>query len=183
MAFTPTENRIGLPPIGSISTAAVSGAQPGQSQLVGQALAAGTIVRADDPTLGSGEFIYLPGVASTAVGSLVTYDPDGKTTTLAPNTDSLGAPVAVATAANTSSSTWGWYQIEGVATVKKVTGTAIAKGAKIYLSSTAGSITGAVSGAKAINGAIAVTSAASAATTVDVLLQRPCAATVATVTA
>ena len=38
----------------------------------------GTIVRAEDPTYGEGEFIYLIGVASTIVGSLVTYD-DGDT--------------------------------------------------------------------------------------------------------
>jgi hypothetical protein len=34
----------------------------------------GTIVRASDPTYGEGEFIYLLGVASTAIGSVVTYD-------------------------------------------------------------------------------------------------------------
>ena len=58
----------------------------------------GTIVTADDPTYFSGEFIYLKGLASTAVGSWVTYNmDDGSTTLLAAN--AIG-PVAVAMSGN-----------------------------------------------------------------------------------
>lgn len=58
------------------------------------------------------EFIYLKGVASTAIGSWVTYDEDGATTLLVAN--AVGS-VAVATAANTSTSGYSWYQIFGTA--------------------------------------------------------------------
>ena len=46
----------------------------------------GTIVRAKDPTYGEGEFIYLLGVASTVVGSCVTYNATTWQTTLSPTT-------------------------------------------------------------------------------------------------
>src|SRR2546430_988888 len=65
----------------------------------------GRIVRAIDPTYGEGEFIYLLGVASTVVGSVVTWD--GATTgtptyqtVLAPSTANLAQPLAVAMSAN-----------------------------------------------------------------------------------
>jgi hypothetical protein len=76
----------------------------------------GTIVSAVDPTYGTGEFIFLKGVASTVVGSLVTYDQTLATTTLAPATGGNG-PVAVAMSANVASQ-YGWYQIAGAAAVK-----------------------------------------------------------------
>ena len=57
--------------------------------------ALGTIVTAVDPTYGAGEFIYLKGVASTVVGSLVDYDSYLATTALAPATGGVGQ-VAVA---------------------------------------------------------------------------------------
>lgn len=56
------------------------------------------------------EYIYLKGVASTAIGSWVTFDEAGATTLLAAN--AIG-PVAVATAANTSTSGYSWYCIYG----------------------------------------------------------------------
>ena len=37
--------------------------------------ALGTIVQATDPTYGAGEFIYLKGIASTVVGSMVDEPP------------------------------------------------------------------------------------------------------------
>lgn len=70
----------------------------------------GTIVTADDPTLGVGEFIYLLGVASTTAGDWVTYAADDWTTTKLA-ADAIG-PVAVAMSANVASQ-YGWYQIEG----------------------------------------------------------------------
>jgi len=57
--------------------------------------ALGTIVQATDPTYGGGEFIYLKGVASTAVGSMVDYDSYLGTTVLSPATGGVGS-VAVA---------------------------------------------------------------------------------------
>jgi hypothetical protein len=92
----------------------------------------GTTVKAVDPVLGEGEFIYLPGVASTVAGNAVIYDTYAKTTKLAVAGDR--GPVAVAMAA-TVASTYGWYQVRGVATVKETGATA---GANVYLTATAG---------------------------------------------
>ncbi|MFQ5356632.1 MAG: hypothetical protein ACE5DY_09160 [Mariprofundaceae bacterium] len=102
----------------------------------------GTIVRAKDiasTDYGEGEFIYLLGVASTAVGSAVTYNADdGSTALLAAN--AIG-PVAFAMGANVASS-YGWYQIEGKAVGKVLAG--FADNANCYATATAGSIDDAV---------------------------------------
>jgi hypothetical protein len=174
MAYTITENRIGLPPIGSVSlSGAITNSQVGQSVLNGKAIPLGTIVRADDPTQGGGEFIYLEGVASTLVGSLVSWDPIKATTALSPNALKPRFPFAVATAATTAKC-YGWYQIAGAAKISKVTGVVIKPGVPIYLTSTTGSITGATASGKVVEGAITVGATAnSAATTVNVLINRP----------
>ena len=175
MAFTPTENRVGLPPIGSVSTSgAITNIQVGQSQLNGKALPLGTIIRGDDPTLGEGEFIYLVGVASTVVGSLVTYNPTAGTTTLAPVTTGQNAPLAVAMAATTAHC-YGWYQIAGVAAVAKAA-IKFSPNVKVYLAGS-GQITSTASAGKILVNAISVNAAtvASAAATISVLLQRPVA--------
>lgn len=97
----------------------------------------GDIMRAVDPTLGAGEFIYLQGVASTVVGSLVMYDVDLGTTTLAPATGGVG-PLAVAMSANLVGF-GGWYQITGAAAVKAPN--AMTPGAAVYmLAATPGSV-------------------------------------------
>ena len=99
----------------------------------------GTIVTANDPTYGAGEFIYLLGLASTAVGSWVTYNSDdGSTALLAAN--AIG-PVAVAMSANVASQ-YGWYQIGGKAVGKALTG--YADNGLVYATATAGSIDDAV---------------------------------------
>ena len=104
-----------------------------------QAHPLGTIVQATDPTYGSGEFIYLKGVASTAVGSWVTYNmDDGTTTLLAAN--AIG-PVAVAMSANVASQ-YGWYQIQGKAVGKVLAG--FVDNANVYATATAGSVDDAV---------------------------------------
>lgn len=167
MAFYPTSPRMGLPPIGSI-TASVAGAYP--------AVRAGEIIEAFDQTLGGGEFIFLRGVASTAIGSLVTYDTTNNTTTLAPHTAHLAQPLAVATAANTVTTSYAWYQIEGVAPIKK-TAAKINPAVPIFLSATAGSISSTASAGLEVLNAITVNAAtvASATATVNVLLDRPLA--------
>jgi hypothetical protein len=99
----------------------------------------GTIVRATDPTYGAGEFIYLLGVASTAIGSWATYNLDnGGTALLAAN--AIG-PVGVAMSANVASQ-YGWYQISG-----KAVGLALASYADnglVFGTATAGSVDDAV---------------------------------------
>lgn len=60
--------------------------------------------------LSGNEYIYLKGVASTIVGSAVTYDEVFQTTLLAANAKGLVAFACGITVA----STWGWYCIAGV---------------------------------------------------------------------
>lgn len=171
--FVPVENRLGIQPIGQANGANPSQYQTGQSQEFGQAHPLGTIIRAYDATLGEGEFVYLEGVASTLVGSMVVYNIAAGTTTLAPNTAHLDEPVAVAMSACTASN-FGWYQIGGVASIKK-TATKVNPNVNVFLSSTAGRIQAtAVSGKEIVN-AISVNAAtvASATSTVLVQLQRP----------
>jgi hypothetical protein len=78
----------------------------------------GTTVRAVDPTFGEGEFIYLLGVVSTTVGSVVTYDVTTYQTTLAAAGANLPRAVAFAMSANVASQ-YGWYQISGLAVANK----------------------------------------------------------------
>jgi hypothetical protein len=99
----------------------------------------GTIVTAFDETYGSGEFIYLKGVASTVVGSAVTYNlEDGTTTLLA--ADAIG-PVGFAMSVTDAATDFGWYQISGVAVAKSDT---VADDANVYIDGTAGRVDDAV---------------------------------------
>lgn len=113
----------------------------------------GEIMRAVDPVYGGGEFIYLKGVASTVVGSLVTYDQNAGTTTLAPATGGNGA-VAVAMSANVANQ-YGWYQIQGVAAVKAPNAAVV--GAQVFmLAATPGSVDdAAVAGEQVLNATFA----------------------------
>jgi len=95
----------------------------------------GTIVTAVDPSYGSGEFIYLAGAANTLRGSVVVYNADDFSTTLAA-ADAIG-PIATAMAATVADTT-GWYQIQGKGVAKVLTG--FADNANCYLTGTAGSI-------------------------------------------
>lgn len=99
----------------------------------------GTKVRAVDPVYGEGEFIYLLGVASTAVGSAVTYNQDDHSTALLA-ANAIG-PVAFAMSANVANQ-YGWYQIYGKAVGKVLTG--FVDNANCYGTGTAGSIDDAI---------------------------------------
>lgn len=132
----------------------------------------GTIVRAVDPTLGGGEFIYLKGVASTAgAGYIVRYD-DGFQTAL--NTSALtdALPLAVSMAACTASY-YGWYQISGLAVAAKASATTMADGAGLGAAS---GLAIAVSTNVQIQGAVVrtvTTSSGAGATTVAIAINRP----------
>lgn len=80
------------------------------------------------------EFIYLTGVASTAVGSWVFFDEVHISTLTVANSKGR---VAVAMAA-TVASTFGWYQIYGSA--QGLALTLFADNAKVWVTSTAGSV-------------------------------------------
>src|SRR5690349_15386012 len=94
MAYVITTPNLGFAPIASTNLAGTTmnagGRQPGPEL--------GDIVLAVDPTYGAGEFIYLQGVASTVLGSWVTYNADDFTTALLA-ADAIG-PVAVSMSIN-----------------------------------------------------------------------------------
>lgn len=125
-----------------------------------QNLPLGTVVTAVDPTLGEGEFIYLKGVASTAVGSVVIYDTKAATSTLA--TAGSRGPVAVAMSANVASQ-YGWYQISGTAVV--AVAAAVAAGAPAFATATAGSVDDAVVTGDKVDGMVFKVLAGAAGTT------------------
>ena len=98
----------------------------------------GLIVQAVDTgsdDRGVGEFIYLKGVASTAIGSVVLYLPDDWSTALA-TSDHVGS-IAVAMAA-TVANKYGWYQISGKGSAKVLSG--FEDNDPCYLTGTAGSV-------------------------------------------
>ena len=146
------------------------GAQPITETSTTQKHPLGTIVRAKDPTYGEGEFIYLTGIGSTTVGSIVNYD-DSYTTAL--NTTGLATPrpLAIAMSANVASQ-YGWYQISGLAIASKANSVSFAKGAALGSGS---GLAVAVASGIIINGALVavVASAKSDVTTVKVMINRP----------
>lgn len=119
----------------------------------------GTCVQAWDPVYGEGEFIYLLGVASTVVGTLVTYNglssgtPTWQTT-VCPSTANLAQPVAVAMSANVAAQ-YGWYQISGNAVIA-TNGTLAAGPAPIYISATPGQVTSTAAAGKQVVNAVNV---------------------------
>lgn len=97
----------------------------------------GMIITAEDTAstaYGMGEFIYLKGLDSTAVGEWVTYNADDWSTTLLAN--NAIAPVAVSMSACVTGE-FGWYQIDGKAVGLALTG--FVDDANVYGSGTAGS--------------------------------------------
>lgn len=107
-----------------------------------QKLPLGTRVEAKDvasTAYGVGEFIYLEGVASTVVGSVVLIDQDDFSTSLAIAND-VGY-LAVAMSANVANQ-YGWYQVKGKAVIKGLA--SLADNASLYLTATAGSLDDAV---------------------------------------
>jgi len=102
----------------------------------------GMVVQAEDQAAtdyGVGDFIYLVGVASTLVGSVVTYDAGGFTTALAAANavGGIGSSMSINVA-----NQYGWYQINGRGVVKGLASLVTDK--LCYLTATAGSIDDAV---------------------------------------
>ena len=133
MAYTVAENMLLAQPIADNSTT--------QKHAIGQ------IVKAKDPTYGVGEFIYLVGVASTLVGTVVTWHD------------------AVATQ-------YGWYQISGIAVVGKANTLSLAPGVDLAIATglaIAATTTNRVNG---LNTSITA-SASTLVITVPCLIERP----------
>lgn len=133
-----------------------------------------TIVRAKDATLGEGEFIYLKSTASIVVGSLVTWitqSAGSVITAMNPNTANNGTPVAVAMAAGVTS-TFGWFQVSGTASVKK-TASLITKNARVFIGGTTGRIRALASSTKCILGMHTAASTSATVSTVLCTFNRP----------
>ena len=106
-------------------------------------------------TIMKAEYIYLKGIASTVVGSMVDYDSYLATTALSPATAGIG-PVAVAMSANVASQ-YGWYCIAGVVPVKAPNTMVV--GADVFsLAATPGSVDDAqVNGEQILNAKVVTT--------------------------
>lgn len=156
MTFIPRENVAGLQPIATTSTTKQHGL--------------GRIIRADDHTTGGAEFIYLEGVASTVVGSIINYD-DSFQTALETTTLNKPRPNAVAMSANIAGQ-YGWYMISGLAAVAKANTVSFAKGTPV---AAAAGLAVAVATGLQIGGAFVsvVASAKSNVTSVNIMLNRP----------
>ena len=161
MAYVPTTTLLGIQPIAETSTTA-------RHPL-------GTRVDAVDGTYGGGTFLYLKGIGSTVVGSVVTYDQTGVTTLAPITTKAIGNPLAVAMSANVASQ-YGWYQTVGVAVIKK-TAVKVSPAVVLYLSGTAGRAMPTLATGREITGAITVNAATvlSATSTINAQIAWPAA--------
>lgn len=115
---------------------------------------------------GMKHYIYLSGVASTAAGDAVIYHEDGSTVRLV--TGAAAGPVAIALAA-TVASTYGWYQVEGLATVNVAAG--FADNGLIFSTATAGTVDDAIVADSQVLGAVGRSAIASGQASVQ--LHRP----------
>ena len=160
MSYVISTPEIGFQPIGVTSTT--------------QNHPLGTVVTAKDPTYGEGEFIYLEGVASTAVGDAVTYDAAFQTARAAAGTN-LPRAVAFAMSANVASQ-YGWYQIGGLAVANKTKTVSMAAGIAVGISTTA--LISVSSSGKELQGALVAVVASATTTTnngnkVQLMIDRP----------
>jgi hypothetical protein len=131
----------------------------------------GTIVRAVDGTLGEGEFIYLKGVSSTVVGSIVNYDDNFQTALDTSAAAGPGRPLAIAMSACVGSE-YGWYQISGLAVAVKANSVSFADGAGLGAGS--GLAVAVVTGTVILGAVVrTVASAKSDVTSVKVAINRP----------
>lgn len=131
----------------------------------------GTIVRATDATLGEGEFIYLQGIGSTVVGSIVSYGVGFVTALDTAAATGPSNPLAIAMSANAASQ-YGWYQISGLAVATKADTVSFAAGAGFTTS--AGLAVAVVTGRCVLGGVVrVVASAKTAVTTVALAINRP----------
>ena len=185
MAYTPVENRLGIQPI-AVMNVPNTALQVGQSPYMNAEHPLGTIVRGYDPVYGEGEFIYLQGVSTQVVGSVVTWNGygtvSGQTGTksqfqaaLAAATANQGQPLAVSMAAYPSGSpatAFGWFQISGNA-VAATNGTLATGPAKIYLAGTGQVTSTQANGAEVVNAINVTATGTPAANQAVISIDRP----------
>ena len=159
LSFVPVEQYVGIQPIASTSTT--------------QQHPLGTVVKAKDIAYGEAEFIYLKGVASTAAGDLVSYDPKNATTTR--TVAATRGPLAVAMSANVALQ-YGWYCINGVVPVSTASAGTGAANSLLAVTSTAGQATVSGTASVKVDGALCVSAQGAPGTGfTDVVLARPAA--------
>lgn len=144
MGYVISNAEVGLPPIDSSEVL--------RSDLLGREFDAYDVDR------GYGRFVYLKGVASTAIGSWVLINPDDWTTKLLDEND-IGS-VAVAMSANDAATDGGYYQVIG-----KASGLALADFAdngRVYATSTDGSVDDAVVDGDLVHNALGASTIVSA---------------------
>ena len=103
---------------------------------------------------GNATFIYLKGVSSTIVGSVVTYDNNSQTALIVG--DAVG-PVAVAMSINVAGPNYGWYQRSGIAYMASET--TVVADELLFIGATAGKVDDAVVAGDAILTATSLTAA------------------------
>ena len=145
MAYAYTESRI-MPKQAIASIISTTAAVP-----------VGTIVRAKDPTMGEGEFIYLPSTASITQFNLTSYRQNISSGTYTNvrcvSGTALGTMLAVAQATG-QASTFGWFQISGTSKVLK-TAVIISVNKPVFISATAGRVKALSSAGRGVVGMVA----------------------------
>lgn len=136
----------------------------------------GTIVKAYDPAIGEGEFIYLQGIGSTIVGSGVSYDAATFLTALASIVGGIPRSIAIAMSANVASQ-YGWYQISGRATVAKATATTLVVASAVGI--TSGLAVAAVTGKRLSGAIVGATTTSTVPAAVTIAIDRPRTSSVA----
>ena len=166
MAYSPVEARLGGPTTFAQIDSTATYTSNSSTAAANNWFPVGTIMRGVDPTLGGGEFIYLPGVASNAVGAVVTL--------MAAALKNSVNPLAVSMSANTSTTNFSWYQIEGLAVVLK-TAVQVLPQVPIFSSATAGRVKVLASAGQQVLGARTanLTTVTSTTSTITVLISRP----------
>ncbi len=151
---------------------------PKQSIASGNSTAAvpvGTIVRAKDPTVGEGEFIYLATTASVKTGALVywTVRAAGSVITkVTPTTTLNGLNLAVAMC-NGVTKQFAWFCIAGTVPILKIA-SLFAVDAKVYLAgTTTGRIRALTSTGRNILGMRSAASTSAAVSTLACTFNRP----------
>lgn len=172
MTYVVTTPVLGVPPIAvtnvAVSTMFVGGRMPG--------VKLGMIVHAYDPTYGEGEFIFLLGVASTVIGSCVTWDGASTgtptyQTALAPATAGLSQPVAFAMSANVAAQ-YGWYCIGGHC-IAATNGTLATGPGAIYLAGSGQVTSTQVNGKAVVNARNETATGTPAANQAIIVINRP----------
>lgn len=175
MAYTNADNKIGVPDVATVSTSGALGSPwvgtTNDLPSVTVEVKLGTIMVAQDNTLGEAKFILLavPTSTTVTVGLLYQWDKNYNVVVVPAGGTSKNTGVAVAVAytavtSNASSVQYAWFLIQGQVAVLK-TAVTVTPQQPIYMSATAGRIYVTASAGKQILGARTQNSATVTSTT------------------